>query len=162
MLDIYLQKYRNKGILIDTNLLLLLFVGQLSENFIQKFQRTNQYTKSDYQILLNFIDKFDKVVTTPNIMTEMSNLGSNSMYGDKLKNFFSKFVDNFVIISEQYLESKIIANSENIDEFGLTDIGIVLVAKDNYLILTDDLDLSMFALRNNVAAVNFNHIRHIV
>ena len=161
MLEIYLQKYCNQGILIDTNLLLLLFVGQLSENFIQKFKRTKQYTKSDYQILLNFIDKFDKVVTTPNIMTEVSNLGGN-MYGDKLKIFFSKFVDNLAIISEQYLESKIIANSENIDKFGLTDIGIVLVAKDNYLILTDDLDLSMFALRNNVAAVNFNHIRQIV
>ena len=161
MLDIYLQKYCNQGILIDTNLLLLLFVGQLSENFIQKFKRTDKYTKSDYQILLNFIDKFDKVVTTPNIMTEVSNLGGN-MYGDKLKVFFSKFVDNLAIISEQYLESKTIANSENIDKFGLTDIGIVLVAKDNYLILTDDLKLSVFALRNNVAAVNFNHIRQIV
>lgn len=160
MLEEYLKKYRKKGVLIDTNLLLLLFVGKLSKNFIQKFERTDKYTADDFQILVGFIDQFDKIITTPNIMTEMSNLvKSSNMYGDKLKDFFSIFAKSLTIISEEYLPSKSIANNENIAKFGLTDIGIMLVAKNNYLILTADFAFHVLALRNSIDSVNFNHIR---
>lgn len=155
----YLQKYRSKGVLIDTNLLLLLFVGKLSKSFIKKFKRTDKYTIEDYQILLRFVDEFDKLITTPNIMTEVSNLGGN-MHGDMLKGFFSVFANSFTVISEKYLPSKSIANNKNFDKFGLTDIGIMLVAKDNYLILTDDFKLSQFASKNDIDTINFNHIKY--
>lgn len=155
-----MQKYRGKGILIDTNLLLLLFVGRLSKKFIKKFKRTDKYSIEDYQILLGFVDEFDKLITTPNIMTEISNLGGN-MHGAKLKDFFSIFTDQLTVISEKYLPSKSIANDENIYKFGLTDIGIMLVAKDNYLILTDDFKLSNLASENGIDAINFNHIKDI-
>lgn len=160
MLEAYFKKYNRRGVLIDTNLILLLFVGGISEDFIQKFDRTDKFTADDYQMLLRFIDKFDKVITTPNIMTEVSNLVNNSrMYGYKLKSFFSIFAKALTIISEEYLPSKSIATNQKFYEFGLTDIGIMLVAKNNYLILTTDAGLVSFALCNKIDAVNFNHMR---
>ncbi len=53
MFDSYVQKYKNKGLLIDTNLLLMLFVGSVSKD-VSQFKRTEQYQASDY-LLGNYI-----------------------------------------------------------------------------------------------------------
>jgi hypothetical protein len=62
--NLYL-KYKSKGILIDTNLLLLLLVGFYDENLIAKFKRTSKYSKEDFQIIRNFILHFEKIIITP-------------------------------------------------------------------------------------------------
>ncbi len=36
MMEDYINKYRSKGIIIDANLLLLLYVGGISEDHIQR------------------------------------------------------------------------------------------------------------------------------
>ena len=66
--------YRWEGLLIDSNLLLLLFVGLRDRDRIQKFKRTAQFTIRDFERLAAFIRRFKEVVTTPSILTEVSNL----------------------------------------------------------------------------------------
>ena len=43
--------------------------------------------------------------------------------------------------------------------FGLTDTTIKLISKNEYLVLTDDLDLCGILNGHGVDAVNFNHFR---
>ncbi len=68
-----IYKYSNKGLLIDTNILLLYFVGSFDRQHIEKFKRTSQFTIKDFDYLVILLDRFDTLVTTPNILTEVNN-----------------------------------------------------------------------------------------
>lgn len=67
-------QYRQKGILIDTNILLLYFVGTVNRARISRFNRTEKFTPEDYDTLIEIINFFPKRVTTPNILTEVNSL----------------------------------------------------------------------------------------
>jgi len=49
--------------------------------------------------------------------------------------------------------------TDKFSKFGLTDCGIVNVAKDNYLVLTDDLKLASYLQNIGIDTLNFNNIR---
>ena len=67
------SRYQNKGLLIDTNLLLLYFIGNYDPNRIPGFKRTMAFTVDEFWLLIGFLGVFDKLVTTPNVLTEVSN-----------------------------------------------------------------------------------------
>lgn len=158
MIEEFLQKYRSRGILVDTNLLLLLFIGSTSESNIKDFKRTTAYTVEDYRLLLRLIDQFTKVIVTPNILTEVSNL-SNGLYGERLRQFYEAFAKSLSVMSELYVTSASTSDIPGFHAYGLADSGIIAVAKDQYLVLTDDLRFASFAGQNGVDVLNFNHIR---
>ncbi|MDY7005349.1 MAG: hypothetical protein SWX82_15810 [Cyanobacteriota bacterium] len=66
-------KYKQKGVIVDTNILLLFFVGSVNKKRISKFNRTEQLLPEDYDVLVEIISYFSKIVVTPNIITEVSN-----------------------------------------------------------------------------------------
>jgi hypothetical protein len=51
-----ITKYYSKGILVDTNLLLVLLVGLQDENLINKCERTSKYQKQDFRLLGSFLN----------------------------------------------------------------------------------------------------------
>jgi hypothetical protein len=48
------SKYRNRGVLVDTNILLLWMVGVVDSSWISKHKRTKQYTAGDYIFSFDF------------------------------------------------------------------------------------------------------------
>ena len=48
-----IRQYALKGIIVDTNILLLYFVGALGRKKISQFKRTNQFDADDYEILVS-------------------------------------------------------------------------------------------------------------
>lgn len=62
------------SLFIDTNLLLVLLIGALDLGHVERFKRTKPYTRNDDELLLAFIGEFERLITTPNILTEVSNL----------------------------------------------------------------------------------------
>ena len=71
-----IRRYCQKGVLIDTNILLLFLIGSANQERITKFNRTQQFIPEDYELLLAFIAKFQKLVITPNILTEVNSLAN--------------------------------------------------------------------------------------
>lgn len=156
MIDTYIKQYRRKGIIVDTNLLLLALVGGTSS--IVGFKRTRGYSDEDYQLLLKVIDQFEKLVSTPHILAEVSNL-TNGIHGSKLHDFYATLKESLSTIIEIHNPALDISRDYELSPYGLTDVGIVAAAKDNYLVLTDDLRVAGFAHQHCVDVVNFNHIR---
>lgn len=74
MINFLFQKYKNKGILVDTNILLLWIVGHVNRNRISKFNRTEQFLPEDYDLLVKLLNYFGQIITTPNILTEVNSL----------------------------------------------------------------------------------------
>jgi len=153
-----IDRYRKAGVLVDTNLLLLYFVGLYDPTFIPKFKRTDIFTMDDYLVLTLFLKEFSRVVTTPNILTEVNSF-SNQLPENLKPDYYAKFARGIAALEEIYMPSRDISISLLFGLFGLTDAGIFLTSKDTFLVLTDDRRLSAYLNASGVDAINFNHLR---
>ncbi len=153
-----LNKYKQKGILVDTNILLLLFVGRVNPDRLQKFNRTEQFTPEDYQLLSALLKYFSKIVVTPNILTEVNSL-INQLSGSERSQCLNALSQAVNQLDEFYIESKVATQVEKFAKFGLTDCGIITVARNSYLVLTDDFQLAGSLQKIGIDAINFNNIR---
>ena len=151
--QLFLLKHQElKGALIDANLLLVYVVGKTDLKALARLPHTKQY-EDDYFLVERVVEWFAKVYTTPNVLTEVSNLGK------KLgRDFFRTLTAVVSIMEERYCTSVDASTNEQFQRLGLTDAGLSMLA-ENHLVLTDDLNLYLALRANNVDAVNFNHLR---
>ena len=153
-----IDAYRNKGVLVDTNLLLLLLVGTVERSLISRYKRTQTYLPEDYDTLVRFLDQFATRVTLPNILTEVSNL-TDGIDGKLKAQYVAIFRRATETLQEYYRSSKETAASDCFAGYGLTDAAILEFSKGQYLLLTDDFRLSGYYSAHGGDVVNFNHIR---
>ena len=150
------NKYRSKGIVVDTNILLLWFVGRVNQKRISRFNRTQKFSPEHYQLLDRLL-KFAKIVTTPNILTEVNSLINQLGDPDRSK-CLSILATEVTKLDEFYIESNTVSQEEKFTKFGLTDSGIISLAQRKYLVLTDDFKLANYLQSIGVDTVNFNHL----
>ena len=150
---------RKAGLLLDANLLVLYVVGWYDPNRITQNKRTNSYTAEDFDYLVDFMSQFRQFATTPNILTEVSNLleGVSYQYGPVLA-MLPGLIKGFVELHEPsypIMSSK----SKEFVKFGLSDTVSYQVVEQNYVLLTDDFDLCYYLLNNGFDALNFTNLR---
>ncbi len=151
-------RYKNLGILIDTNILLCYLVGLLNPERIPLFKRTAQFLAEDFALLSTLLGHFKKIVTTPNILAEVNSLSQQLKGADHTK-LFDIFAKQIQVLDEHYVESRIAAQREEFTRLGLTDSAIIDLTPKKYLVLTDDFTLANYLAKNGVDVINFNHIR---
>ncbi len=148
-----------KGVLIDTNLLVLLVVGTLSSTQISGFKRTTSYSCEDYKRLLSFADQFKIIITTPNILTEASNLLEGYAYKQQQAlAVLERFATGTKEISHESLSTMNLYPKSYL-KFGLSDAVIHRIAEENYLVLTDDLNFCAYLQGQGLLAINFTNLR---
>jgi rRNA-processing protein FCF1 len=152
-----LAAYSTLGAVIDTNLLLLFFLGSYDRRQIQTNRRLAIFSNEDFDLLINLLGRFKRIVTTPNILTEVSNL-SNAVPETKRGEYFALFAKRLGLLDEQYVPSAI-ALQNRWARFGLTDAAIAVIAKNQYLVLTEDFRLSQALQSDGIDTLNFNHLR---
>lgn len=152
------ENYQQKGILIDTNILLLWFVGSVNRERITRFNRTQTFIPEDYDLLLRILAYFSKIITTPNILTEVNSL-TNQLGEPERSQCFAIFAQAIIQIEETYIDSKVAASQPSFTKFGLTDCGIIELSRNRYLVLTDDLRLATTLQKLGIDTVNFNNLR---
>ncbi len=127
-----IQTHRRAGLLLDANLLLLFQIGLFDERAIGTFPHTKQYSVEDYRLLAKLIGRFAVMVTTPNILTEVSNLSGKLGEGN-LPRFRETFKGTITVVGEEYCASQHVAASPAFAKFGLTDAGIASLASGSLL-----------------------------
>lgn len=155
-----IERHRSGGVLVDTNILLLYFVGSYNRELIPRFKRTVQFTVEDYDLLVRLLSCFARIVTTPNVLTEVNSL--SGQMGEPAKTaYFEQFARGIATLDEQYVASAAGCQLDEFPRLGLTDSGILHLAGGRYLVLSDDFKLCRFLESAGVDALNFNHIRRI-
>ncbi|MCF6199005.1 MAG: hypothetical protein L3J67_06325 [Hyphomicrobiaceae bacterium] len=145
-------------IAIDSNLLLLLVIGSTSKKMIEQHKRLRRYTMDDFDLLLQFIGKAE-LITTPNVLTEVSNLALYGVNG-KWHNDITKMLTIYTkILTEHYCESQKVTNNKNFNRLGLADSAWLYLLQEKETLLTDDLDLYLAALKSNINALYFTYMR---
>ena len=64
---------------LDSNLTLLMAVGRAERGLVSRHKRLRAYGVADYELLLGFIVVAEQMITTPNAMTEVSNIADFGM-----------------------------------------------------------------------------------
>lgn len=156
-----IQKYRKAGVLMDTNLLLLYIIGTFDATQISKFDKTCDFPSDTFDLLDRVLNKFDKVITTPYILAEVSNWAAQFPSFDKNKlhpQLFDKFATLVEGLEEIYETSEVIAKNDAFCRLGLADTSIVSLG-NRYLVLTTDGRLTGYLQNNGVDAVDINDLR---
>lgn len=125
-----------KSLVIDANLLLLLVIGSLDEGrLISSSKRLSKFTKQDYLLLLEYMSAFRRLLITPYLLTEVSNLID-------LKG--SKYYDAYrlirILLADFYEEQVVLSKDIHLPAFithGITDASLVELVKQ-HVVLTDD------------------------
>jgi rRNA-processing protein FCF1 len=152
-----LLTYSRIGVVVDSNLLVLLFLGTYDRRQIATNARLSRFNEEDYEILIHVLTPFEHIVTTPNILTEVSNL-SNAIPETSRETYFASFASRLALLEEQHVASSTALQSRWA-KFGLTDAVIATIAKNRYLVLTDDFRLSQSLQSDGIDTLNFNHLR---
>ena len=154
-----LENFYNRGIIVDTNLLILFLVGKYDIDYISKFKITCKYSKKDFEILKNFVNRFKKLIITPHILSELSNL-SMKIPEKRLARYFKYFIGILKISDEINIDKNSILLNKYIDKIGVTDVGIVLASEnDDFLFITDDIKLAYISLSKGLSVLHFSQIR---
>jgi rRNA-processing protein FCF1 len=154
-----LTKYASSGVLLDTNILLAYVVGRFSVEKLERFKRTNTFTRKDFAFLSKFVLQFHRIVTTPHVLTEVSNLAAHLEEPDRRSCFASFRKDLSVLHEISHSAVSIAKDNDAFERLGITDAAIPAAAEQKFLVLTDDLPLYRTLCSNGVEAINFNHIR---
>ena len=78
---------------------------------------------------------------------------------DEKRTYYSNFADAVQRLKEEHSPSAGICALEHFKTFGLTDSGIINLAKGKYLVLTVDFSLAAYLQNVGIDVINFNHIR---
>lgn len=153
-----ISQYARYGILVDTNLLVLYFVGDYAPNKIGS-KRLQTFAPSDLEILQMVLARFSKIVTTPHILSEVSNFIEQITPEGWIPNAFEHFARGVALMEERFTPIESIYDTQAFLNHGVADAGIASLAQVPYLILTDDLPLANRLENVGSRVLNFNHLR---
>jgi hypothetical protein len=97
-------------------------------------------------------------VTTPNVLTEVSNMVSQigGETATKLRVMLGTVIE---ALDERYVPSAEASKVEEFRRLGLTDASLLLLERGDLLVLTDDRHLYSALQSKGIAAINFHHVR---
>lgn len=150
-----------RKILIDTQLLILLIVGDTDRALISRHKRTKcAFVEEDFDLLERILGSASEVLVTPNILTEASNLiaqaGSLSV-ADRAR-VMATFKRLLGCAKEEYVPSAEAGAHGAFARLGLADSASLVTGRKDVVVLTSDLDLYLEAAKVG-PAYNFNHMR---
>lgn len=158
-------RHVGKNILLDSNLLLVLLAGKLDSRLFGNFKRISAYSIDDYELLEQLVRRFSVLLTTPHILTEVSNLAnslSEQWRQDWLRNMAVLVSCQHCkpIFDECWTPAKQMVLTHEFLSFGLTDASLAQLSRD-VLIVTDDFRLSGVLRSKGASILNFRDLRNM-
>jgi predicted nucleic acid-binding protein len=152
-------QHASHGLLIDTNLLLLYGVGLYDSALVAKVKRTRKYTVDDFTFIRDFVSAFQRIVTTPHVLAELSNLALDGI-DLRQRPYVGTLIEIIGQTKELYVEKDVILKLDCLPRIGVTDAAIVEIARrKGYLVLTDDFPLTGYLQSYECSVINLNHVR---
>ena len=152
------RRHARNGAVVDTNLLLLLWIGSFDRELIPRFKRTSSFLLTDFDLLVTLLKPLSRLVVTPHILTEVSNF--SGYLPDPLRDLFrSQLVSIIGDCDERTAPSATLTSRPSFPRLGLTDVALVELAASGVLVVTDDLPLSLSLQERRLPFLNFTRLR---
>jgi hypothetical protein len=163
-MDRLINKMQQKGVLLDTNLFILMIVGLVGSEHIATHKKLNAYSELDFKLLAATLATCRKLVVTPHVLAETSNLVVHGMRGELETRAYLTLqavsqADNFMETHDSI--SAIVLNA-GFTQYGVSDIGLLEALKDEFVLLTDDFKLSGYAEGMGYDVLNYKVIQYVI
>jgi hypothetical protein len=147
-----------RAVVLDTNLLVLWVVGSLDRRLISTHKRTRKFTPQDFATLAGFLSSYPRIIVTPNVVTETSNLlrQTDDATGRRLLGLLKQVLAR---LEERFVPSTDAASVPGFLFLGVADSATLHRPPPDSVLLTDDLPLYLQASRLGHSAVNFTHLQ---
>lgn len=157
-----ITRFYQSGLLLDANLLLVLIVGLHYSTRLGQRKRVKDYKAKDLILLRGFVGAFSRVLTTPSILTEVSNL-SNSTVPDYERDAYTLTLRTVLAtLVERYPRSTDAAKLSIAARLGLTDASIEHVARYRHaFVLSADDDLVRHLHSEGLPAIDFAYLKRL-
>lgn len=156
--------YIGKNIALDSNLLLVLIAGSLGVRLFKSFKRVSDYSMDDYELLVRFLKSFTALITTPHVLTEVSNLANSlrDSYKHEWYGYFAALIgsEKNIGLQEEWSPAVELAESPEFAAFGIADAALTKLSSDA-LVLTDDYRLSGSLRSRGIPVLNFRDLRKL-
>ncbi len=156
-----IRQYKQSGLLLDANLLLVYTIGWYDRSLFRRMSRLDDYDEDDFDLLVRLVNQFQRHITTPNILTEVSNLSTTAIWENYHAGYLTVFRTIIETLTERFPVSTQVAQLPIFTRLALTDASIERVARNRYLVVSADLDLVDHLEKQKIAVINFNHLRDL-
>ncbi len=163
MLDPFLNslslshKHLRAGLVLDTNLLLLLIVGRYDISKLALFRATRKYDEFSFRLLQLLVRKFRRIFATTNIVTEADNL-SRKVSKIEWAGISAEILKFLREGQERQFWSDGLVSMPAHPGLGITDCSIIRLAETGLLVATDDFGLTQALERRELGVVNLSRI----
>ncbi len=141
-------------------LLTLFVVGTASSEYIEKHKRLSPYTRTDFKLLVDNVERASAIIVTPNTLTEVSNWAK--MIREPAQSHVAATLQDVIgMFDERYVTSKVAALDTDFPRLWLTDSGILQELANGHVLLTSDSELYVAALQRGYPAINFEYLRRL-
>ncbi len=149
---------RFRGILVDTNLLVLLVVGSVNRDRIPRFKRTSIYAPADWDLLMGILEQIPRRYSIAHILAEVSTL--TDLKGPELQIARAILHNVISLLEELPIASLDACGSAHYRRLGLTDAAIGLAVKQHGCsVITNDSDLYLTLLEEGASVLKFDDLR---
>jgi len=103
---------------------------------------------------LNVLADYDRIITSPNILTEVDNI-LNRIGGEDKYKYLVLVKTMYKQTIEKYIKTEKITQNWYFDSLGITDSSILMMAKDCELLISGDSSLCDHAKSLNIKTFDF-------
>lgn len=145
---------------IDANMLLVYVVGRRHAEYLGIKKHLKEYMPGDFTTLCQILERFDKILITPNVVTECNNLLPDSAEFDDARSFLKELLLQKQLVEERYIPSATTVMMRQFSFLGVADCAMLSLVSDDVVLLTADQKLAREAQMVNHGSINFNHYRN--
>lgn len=149
---------RFREIVIDTGPLLLYLVGSYDKRYLSRFS----YDEHEFLLLIRFLSRFKKVIVTPQVLAEASNLAKRRLKEEHYPIFICRSIILLVGIWEEYVAKDEILKRSELARFGITDASLLSTVDRDKLLLTDDAPLFWYCAGKDLPAMHLDGIKSLI
>lgn len=160
-----IARHRRTGLFVDTNLLLVYFIGNYDYATGYRLVNESRYTRGryrpeDFEILDALLKNFHSRITTPHILAEVGNLINTLPAG--ASRFCIELLRNTIpVLQERNVSANDLVKDDEFLVFGVADMSIIKAAASKpCLTLTDDFKLSGYMRDCGMDVLNFHEIKY--
>jgi hypothetical protein len=147
------------GLLLDTNLLVLFLADRASPEFARRWGRTASFDERYLVPLRAAVGAASRLVTTPHVLTEVSNFTTEGTARDKDHQRLKQLVREFALRArERFISSNQLATDPAFMRLGLAEVAQMFRSRRRRpLILTVDGPLTGELERRGLPVANLTH-----
>jgi predicted nucleic acid-binding protein len=157
----FLRNARSRGVLVDSNLLVLLVVGYVGQHRIPSFKRTSNYLSEDWDALTGILERIPRRYSIAHVLAEASNLTDlKGPEGEEARAILHKAISQLEEIPIASLDA---CASPYYRRLGLTDAVIgVAVRQRGCSVVTNDSGLYRALVEEGASVLNFDDLRKML